>query len=103
METIENFLYYSATNYTQHVLQYEYKEEINDPKLDEENDIFFRLSFLVDDKTVRYYRTYDNLLNILGSITGTHGIIVFFFSLFVGQLNSLLLNREIINSLFNFE
>lgn len=87
METLENFWYYLETTFANHVLQYEYKEEFNDPAIDNINGEFFRIGFFLDDKLIHYYRNYDNILNIIGSISGTHGIICFFFSLFITPLN----------------
>ena len=60
------------------------------------------INFMLDDKKVIYYRTYSNIINILGDIGGLYSLLFYICSLFAGPINSLSLNMTLLNSIFNF-
>jgi len=41
---------------------------------------------MLDEKMITYYRTYDNIFNILGSIGGLYDALVFVVALFIAPL-----------------
>jgi hypothetical protein len=57
---------------------------------------------MLDDKKIVYYRTYSNIINILGDIGGLYSLLFYLGSLLAIPLCSLSLNMTLINAVFNF-
>jgi hypothetical protein len=70
---MENFFYYTTTTYLSHVLQFENVFESSNPTTDSE---LLHATILLDDKKITYFRSYKNVLNILGSISGLFELLV---------------------------
>ena len=79
-ETFKNFFYYFGKTYLSHVLQFDNVFESSNPATD--NELLHATIFL-DDKKITYFRSYDNLLNILGSISGLYELLLFLVGLLI--------------------
>lgn len=60
------------------------------------------INFILDDKKVIYYRTYSNIINILGDIGGLYSLLFYIGSLLAVPICELSLNMTMLNSVFNF-
>lgn len=69
MITTENFFYYFPTVEVHHCLQFEkYAESF--ASFEESTQTLVSVSYQLDDKKITYYRSYNNIANILGDIDG---------------------------------
>ncbi len=66
-------------------------------------DNLLTFAFMLDDKKLTYYRTYDNILGILGNVGGLLQTLVFLAGMLVYPLSKISLNIELVNSFFSFE
>jgi hypothetical protein len=60
-------------------------------------------TIFLDDKKITYFRSYENLLNILGSITGLFELLVVLAGLIFIPITKLSQNTVLVNSIFSFE
>ena len=68
MDTQDNPFYYFKTNSTYRELVYENIQE--SVMYSESDDLIASISFSQDDKLMTFKRTYPNILNIFGTISG---------------------------------
>lgn len=97
---MENFFYYVATTFVSHVLQFESVFESSNPTTDSE---LLRATIFLDNKKITYFRSYDNLLNILGSISGLFELLVVVAGFILIPVTKLSQNTFLVNSIFAFE
>jgi hypothetical protein len=78
------FYFLSRMDLINHELLFERQ---NDQTIYSRRDFLFSMNFMLDDKRITYYRSYDSILNILGNIGGLKEVLFFFCSLVLGPLN----------------
>jgi hypothetical protein len=60
------------------------------------------MNLVLDDKQIKYFRTYNTILDILGAIGGLFDLLLFIGLIIIGPISKLSLDLHLVNQIFSF-